>query len=149
MKKIILSIATILTANVASSQWISKNVDNGFDEAYRICYTKENNGAVLKMENSNGEVAFYIQGSYFCTDEPTVDISFLVNGVWQKYGVRASRNQQGNVLFLVDDLETSEGISDFLKATSIKLRVNEEYCDNQIFQFSMSGSSAAYKFIDQ
>lgn len=147
MKKLILSVATMLTVNSVIAQWTNKNVDNGFDDPYKICYTKENNNAVLKLENVGGEIAFYIAGTYFCSDEVVVDISFMVNGKWQKYVTNATKNDQSNVLFLIDDLSNSEALKDFLNCSIVKLRVNEEYCDTQYFQFNMSASTSAYKFI--
>lgn len=147
MKKVILNIASVLLVNISFAQWINKNVDNGFDDPYKICYTNPNSGSVLKLENVYGQVSFYIQGSYFCTESPVVDISFMVNNQWQKYSVIAVKNEQSNALFLVDDLENNPMYSDFLKASSVKIRVNEEYCDTEIFQFNMSGSSSAIKFL--
>ncbi len=147
MKKIILNIATILLANVSIAQWTNKSVDNGFDDPYKICHTKVNNGAVLKLENVYGQIAFYIEGSYFCSDAPMVDISFLVGGKWVKYSIQSVKSQDSKALFLIDDIENSYMFEDFLKATSVKMRVNEEYCDTEIFEFSMSGSTAAIKFI--
>lgn len=147
MKKVILNIATVLLVNVSFAQWSNKNVDNGFDDPYKICYSKENNGSILKLENVNGEIMFYIQGSYFCSDAPVVDISFLVNNQWVKYSVIGLKSQQSDVLFLVDDIENNEMFMDFMKSTSVKLRVNEEYCDTDYFQFNMAGSSSAFKFL--
>ena len=73
-------IALALSLNV-SAQWTNKSVNNGFDDPYRICYTAENNGAILKLENIDGSIYFYLQGGYTCDEDPVVDLSFLVNGV--------------------------------------------------------------------
>jgi hypothetical protein len=147
MKKLLLSIFTLLLIESTYAQWTNKSINNGFDDPYRICYTKENNGAVLKLENVDGEIAFYLQGGYFCDDAPIVDISFLVNNEWKKYSTEATKGTQSNTLFLVDDLSTSDAIIDFLNASIIKLRINESHCENNYYQFNMSGSTSAYKFI--
>ena len=147
MKKNILTLGALILANVSLAQWTNKIVDNGFDEPYKICHTKENNKAVLKLENTDGEVAFYLQGGYFCSDVVTVDMSFMVNGVWKKYSTTATKSSDSKALFLVDDMENSEALIDFLNATSVKLRVNEEYCETEYYQFNMSGSTLAYQFI--
>jgi hypothetical protein len=147
MKKNILTIATLILANVSIAQWTNKKVDNGFDEPYKICYTAENNGAILKLENVDGEIAFYLQGGYFCDDAPVVNISFLVNNVWIKYTTEATKGEQSNALFLVDDMNISDAIVDFVKATSVKIRVNESHCATGYYQFNMSGSTSAYNFI--
>ena len=147
MKKKILTIATLILANVSIAQWTNKSVNNGFDDPYRICYTAENNGAILKLENVDGEIAFYLQGGRFCDENPMVDVSFFVNGVWKKYNVQAVNSSQSNALFLLDDMSIDNSILDFLNASSVKLRVNESYCDTEYYQFNMSGSTSAYKFI--
>lgn len=147
MKKIILTTTLILLANISLAQWTSRNVDNGFDPAYHICYTKESNNSVLKLENVDGEIALYLQGGYFCSDVTEVDISFMVNGVWKKYTTTATKSSDSKLLFLIDDMTTSDALIDFLNATLVKLRVNEEYCETEYYQFNMSGSTAAYKFI--
>ena len=147
MKKKILTVATLILANVSIAQWTNKSVNNGFDDPYRICYTAENNGAILKLENVDGEIALYINGTYFCDDYPSVDVSFFVNGIWKKYNVESIKGSHSNILFLVEDMSTSDAILDFLNASSIKLRVNESHCDTKYYQFNMSGSTSAYKFI--
>lgn len=147
MKKNILTLGALIIANLSMAQWTNKNVNNGFDEPYKICYTAENNGAILKLENVDGQIAFYLQGGYFCDDNPTVNISFLVNNVWIKYTTEATKGAQSNVLFLVDDMNISDAIVDFVKATSVKIRVNESYCSTGYYQFNMVGSTSAYKFI--
>jgi hypothetical protein len=147
MKRIILTVGAIILTNMSIAQWTNKSVNNGFDEPYKICHTKENNGAILKLENVDGEIAFYLQGGFFCDDNPSVDVSLLVNNVWVKYNVIATKGSQNSTLFLVDDISTSDAILNFLNATSIKIRVNESYCENEYYQFNMSGSTSAYKFI--
>lgn len=149
MRKFILSVGTILLLNAGNAQWTNKVVDNGFDESYKICYTRSNNNAILKLENVDGVIVFYIQGSYFCTETPVVDISFMVNGVWKKYNIIGVKNNQGDALFLVDDLLNDEMYLDFKNCSSVKLRVNEEYCDTDVFQFNMSGSTSALNFISK
>lgn len=147
MKKIILSIATVLLVNSTFAQWTTKSIDNGLDEPYKICHSKIENGAILKLENIDGEILFYIQSSHFCSDKPIIDISFLVNDKWEKFNVPGLKSENSEMLFLSSDLENEIIFQSFLKATSVKMRVNEEYCDTEIFEFSMSGSTAAIKFI--
>jgi hypothetical protein len=147
MKKLLLSTFTLLLIESTYAQWINKHVDNGFDDPYRICYTKENNETVLKLENVDGDIVFYLQGGYFCDENPTVDISFLVNNEWKKYSTEATKGSQSNSLFLINDISTSDAIVDFLNASFVKLRVNETNCNTGYYQFSMSGSTSAYKFI--
>ena len=149
MKKTILTVATLILANVSIAQWTNKSVNNSFDEPYRICHTKENNGAILKLENVDGEIALYLQGGYFCDENLTVDVSLMVNGEWKKYSTVGTKSDDSKAVFLIDDLSSSELVINFLNAASIKLRVNETYCETEYYQFNMSGSTSAYKFITQ
>ena len=147
MKRNILTVATLILANMSIAQWTNKSVNNGFDDPYKICHTKESNGAILKLENVDGEIAFYLTGGYFCDDDLPVDISLFVNNVWKKYNITANTSDQRTTLFFIDDLTTNDMIIDFLNSSSIKIRVNESYCDTEYYQFNMSGSTLAYKFI--
>ena len=60
-------IALALSLNV-SAQWTNKSVNNGFDDPYRICYTAENNGAILGSENqvNSYRYNFSIKSIQFC-----------------------------------------------------------------------------------
>lgn len=147
MKKTIFTIATLLVANLSIAQWTNKSVDNGLDEPYKICYTAKNNGSVLKLEKTSSGVAFYLQGGYFCDEIPSVDISFLVKNTWVRYSMIGFTSSQKDVVFLSDYLDESEFFFSFLNATSVKVRVNEEFCDTEIYEFNMSGSTSAFNFI--
>jgi hypothetical protein len=147
MKRIILTVVAIILANMSIAQWTNKSVNNGFDDPYKICHTKENNGAILKLENVDGEVSLYLQGGYFCDENPSVDISLMVNSEWKKYSTVGTKSEDSKAIFLIDDINISNAILDFLNATSIKIRVNESYCENEYYQFNMSGSTSAYNFI--
>ena len=109
MKKLMISIALMLNLNV-NAQWMNKNINNGFDDPYRICYTAENNGSVLKLENVDGTIFFYLLGGYTCDENPTVDLSFLVNGSYVKYSepmvVSEDKKTQPLNSFVVSKFET-------------------------------------------
>ena len=80
MKKLILSLASMMVLSIGHSQWTYKTINNSFDDPYRIAYTAENNGAILKLEKVGDEVYFYITGEYYCDEDPIVDLVFIVNG---------------------------------------------------------------------
>lgn len=147
MKKMILTVATVLTIGIVNAQWTKKTVNNGLDEPYKIAYTEVNNGGFLKLEGDTSGVAFYVSGGYYCEDSPLVNISFLVNNQWVKHSVWGNTTSDNKTVFLTFDLENEVFIKDFLNATSVKIRINETYCDNETYQFNMSGSTAAFNFI--
>lgn len=147
MKRVILTVATIMITGLSMAQWTKKTVNNGLDEPYKICYTATNNGGYLKLEGGEYKVSFYVSGGYYCEDSPLVNISFLVNNEWVKHSVWGSRSSDHETVFLSFDLANEVFLKDFLNASSVKIRINESYCENEIYQFNMSGSTAAYNFI--
>ena len=148
MKKVILSVGLMLSF-YSNAQWVKENVDNGFDEPYNICYTAENNGAILKLENVNGSIYFYLSGGYYCEEKLIVDISFMVNGTFKKYVEVASVSESNDIVWINDDLMNSEMINDFKSCSLVKLRVNDAVCDSETYSFSMSGSTSAITFINK
>lgn len=149
MKKLILSGALLCAITNAKAQWTYKNVNNGIDDPYKICYTQVDNYARLKLEKYNEDVMFYIAGTYFCDDFPTVDIVFTVSGVTKKYQVIGAKSEDSKIVFLAFDISTEEFYEDFKKATSVKVRVNESYCTTDVFTFNMANSKLALEFIQK
>lgn len=146
MKTLFLIIGLALSYTV-SAQWRYETVNNGLDEPYRIAYTAYNDGSWLKLENVKGEICFYISGAYTCEDYVTVDISFLVNGVYKKYIFDAVTSADGTDVFIIDNLLIADCLADFKACTSLKLRINDTSCGADIFQFKMSGSTAALNYV--
>lgn len=170
MKKAFLfSVAALLCLN-ALSQWTYQTVDNGLDDPYRIAFSKQNNGGYLKLEPmpsvSPCYAIFYITGTYFCDDNPTVNISFLINGEYQKFLIVGEKSSDNKTIFFGSiegnnnaNITTPPGntipynygsvnfVPYFKAASSIKIRVNESHCDDDYYEFNMSGSTAAYNYI--
>lgn len=153
MKKlIILSILTLISSVTSYAQWVTKTVDNKLDAPYKIAYCIDvsNKKSVLKLETVGEQLAFYITGSYFCDETPTVDIGLIVNGESKKYSVQAIKSSDSKALFLIEDLLAPEQLDFFkdLKAcTSAIIRVNETHCSSDIFKFNMTGSTKAVTFM--
>jgi hypothetical protein len=148
MKKLLLALVTVtLFTTTSFSQWISKKIDNGFDTPYYIAYTQDGQNEFLKLENYKG-IAFYMGGVYICDESVIVDISFLVSGEYQKYYVTGKVSENRKTLFMVDDLNSDpEFLADFKAASSIRIRVNDTTCDTEIYEFKMTGSTAAFNAI--
>jgi hypothetical protein len=147
MKKLFFTLAVLFSVSMAYSQWSFEKISNGFDDPYRIAYTSANNGAILKLENVDGSIFFYIQGSYFCDDYPSVDLVFVVNGVNVKYTIDGMKNDKNDVVFFTSDLVNHEMYDSFKKCSVLKVRVNESYCDTDTFSFNMTKSTSAVNFI--
>lgn len=147
MKNIINLLGVMLITGCVSAQWVVKTINNGFDEPYKIAYTEDGQSQYLKLENYKG-IAFYISGVYVCDESVTVDISFLVNGEYQKYNTVGRVSENHGTVFMVDDLNLDlEFLADFKAASSVRIRVNDTTCDTEIYEFKMTGSTAAYKAI--
>ncbi len=146
MKGFILG-ALLLLSTTSFSQWTLDNVDNGFDDPYRICYTQDSKGVVMKLENVDGKIVFYLSNGYFCDEDALVDISFLVAGSYKKYTVAANVSKNNKSIFLVWDLVNAEFVEDFKNASVVKVRVNESYCSTDIYQYNMTNSKKALDFI--
>jgi hypothetical protein len=148
MKKVLILLSFVYFSLSSFAQWSYETVNNGFDDPYRIAYTKQVDGAILKLENVDGNIAFYIQGSYTCEDYPLVEIVCVVAGENKKYSFSAITSDDRTVVFITDDLENSGMLNDFKNATTLKIRINETYCDTSVFSFYMGKSSSAYTFIN-
>ena len=147
MKKIIVTVGLMLIGFNSSAQWTYQSVDNGFDNRYRIAYTEKNNNAILKLENVDGDIIFYLQGGYFCDETPNIDLVFIVNGENKKYSTSSVKSDDNSCLFFITDLTSSDMFEDFKNCTSLKIRVNESYCDTEVYNFNMSKSTTAYNYI--
>jgi len=148
MKKLLLALVTVtLFTTTSFSQWVSKKIDNGFDTPYYIAYTQDGQNAYLKLENYKG-IAFYMGGVYVCDESVGVDISFLVNEEYQKYYITGNVSDNRKTLFMVNDLNSDpKFLADFKAATSIRIRVNDTTCDTEIYEFKMTGSTAAFNTV--
>lgn len=147
MKKLLISVVVFLSLN-ANAQWTNKNVNNDFDEPYRICYTESFNSNYLKLENVDGEIFFYIKGGYYCDENPTIDLAFIVKGVSKKYSVNGTISSSSETLFIIDNLlSDADMLLDFKTCTTLKVRVNDSVCGTETYTFSMGGSTSAINFI--
>lgn len=151
MKKINLLAALLLLTNWGYSQWIIRDIDNSIDPAYRIAYSEDKvHSALLKLEQSDNTVALYITGGYHCSDFPIVDLAFKVDGVNKRHNLVATKSRDSKTVFLVFDL-TADGqrdfLNDFLNASFMVVRVNEETCTDDYYSFNMLNSAKAFHAI--
>jgi hypothetical protein len=147
MKKLFFTIATLFCISYSFSQWDYKNVNNGFDDPYRIAYTSENNGSILKLEDVDGRIFFYIQGGYFCDEIPVVDFVFYTKTQTLKFTLDCITNAKNDVVFFTNDLVDSELYEIFKKSTFLKIRINQSYCDTETYYFNMLKSTSALNFM--
>jgi hypothetical protein len=148
MKKIIMMMAIMICfVCVSFGQWNYKNVDNGLDDPYKISYVSGTNKGYLKLQNDGCATKLVLFGSYFCDDYPTVDISFLVNGEYTKLNLTGSKSTDSKAIFINNFFVSDENVNIFKSASSVKIRINESHCESEIYEFTMSGSTAAFNFM--
>lgn len=147
MKKLILAIATF-TTTLSFGQWVNKTVNNDFDDAYRIAYNKASDGTLLKLEDADGELAFYIQNAYTCTEIPIVDVIFIfADGTKENFRLTGETSEDRETVFFTDNILLEPYFNAFKRASRIKIRVVDVFCSSDIFEFNMSGSSNAVNFM--
>lgn len=146
MKRLILLLIVLCSAS-AQAQWSYETVDNGFDDPYKIAYTKKTDGAYLKMENIDGNVILYLQSEYFCDDQSEVVLAFKTSAGFIRYTTLGKVSADKTVLFILPDLLTSEAKYQFLNCTILKIKIVEGICAEEIYEFNMIGSTKALNFM--
>jgi hypothetical protein len=175
MKLFIVSIL-LFFANASFSQWKNETVKNGFDEPFKISTTPVNNKCHLKLEDigavdeekyvtdtifENGKISAYkyawrkvfavsmdLVGSYFCQDDPTIEILLTVGEVDKKYTFKGStHNNRKGIEIKRNIMDDPQFILDFEKASYISIRVNDTECEIEVFRYKMTGSKSAVQFM--
>lgn len=156
MKHIFFVISFLLFTTLTFGQWTYKTINSEFDGTFKKAYTKTNGGGYLVMEVGepidNGTIKInrpflVLMGTYFCDDYAFVDIVFFVNGINKKHELFGIKSRNGEMYYFDESIWTDEFINDFKGATKCSIRVNQDYCRNDYYQFNFSGSTAAYNFI--
>ena len=148
MKKTLLTLGLGLALNfTVNAQWTYKAVNDDFDGSFKVAYTETVNNAWLKLELSDGDVAFFIKGGYYCDAKPSIDLVFLVNGEPKKYTVTGFTSEDRNIVFIDLYLNKSEMLESFKNASKLKITINQEVCTDDVYIFDMKNSTAAFNFI--
>ena len=157
MKKVKLTMMTLmmcLMTSVVFGQWTYKTINSKSDGSFKKAYTKTNNRGYLVMEVGDSAYNDTIKsnipflslwGSCFC-DASYIDFVLVVNGENKKYKL-TGRAFDNSVYYFDESMWTDEFIKDFKSASKCSIRVNQDYCTDDYYQFDFSGSAAAYDFI--
>jgi hypothetical protein len=151
MKKFILITIMFLLSQVGYSQWVTRNIDNGLDQPYRIAYAEDDRHKVLlKLEATESTIALYVTGSYYCSDYPVVDLAFKVGEENRRHTVIGKKSHDSKTVFIVLDLlgeDKDDFLKDFKQAKKLIMRINEETCTDDYYSFVMTNSSTAFNFM--
>jgi hypothetical protein len=146
MKKIFLALALMPT--LCFAQWTYKRVDNGLDDPYNIAYNQNKQGSILKLENIEGEICFYLSNGYFCEDNPITEVAFKIGEQWSKFEFRSAKSTDNSALFLTFNLNGDPILTQAFKSASlVRIRVNDGICGSDIYDFSMGNSTNAFNFM--
>lgn len=157
----IYTIALLLTGANANAQWISKRIDNGFDDPVNLAYVVSTaDDRFLKLEQIGdgfeSRVMFYLGGEYYCGDGPVyIEFSFQVNGQNKKYTRQCElfHIDDDNYALISNNFTGEDFISAFKACTTLKIRINDFDCPEgnvqTIYTFKMSGSTAALNFVSK
>lgn len=148
-----------LTSKIVDEEKSIKEVKIYFDTIYNFNYSPEfPNGKTDTIINERREYQYewkqitYINlsliGGYHCEDRPKVEIVFVIGGLNVNYVVEGYTNSDRTEIELIRDVVgNSKFTEDFKKATKVKIRINENYCEDSYYEFNMNGSSSAISFV--
>lgn len=154
--KLMMTLMMCLVTSLSFGQWTYKTINSEFDGEFKKSYTKTNNNGFLMMEVGDPTYQdsiiikrpfLAIQGSYFCDESTTIDLVLVVNGTNIKYELLGEKSSDSRMYYFNEDIWTAEFIKDFKSATKCLIRVNQEYCRDDYYEFNFSGSTAAFNFI--
>lgn len=137
------------TTFMCFGQWTYKHIKSDFDGTFKKAYTQINNGGFLLMEKGDKFPFFALSGSYFCDDTASIDFVLVCNGVNKKYDIVGTKSKDSKYYYFDEEVWTEEFINDFKSASKCLIRVNQEYCSSDYYQFNMSNSTASFNFINK
>jgi hypothetical protein len=148
MKKVINLVLAVLTVGTLNAQWSYKTVNNGFDTPYKIAYTPASNGAEAYMFFIDSAVVLEVSGGYYCDDKPSIDVVLVVNGVDSKFAFEGYKGSSSDVVYITWDMALyPEFLKAFKLASTMKIRINESYCTNEVYTYKMTNSKAAFDYM--
>jgi hypothetical protein len=148
-----------LVSEITDAVWTIKDVKVYFDTTFKFKYSpeypdgkmdtiiserRENEYEWSQVEN----ITLYLIGGFHCDDRPQVEIVFVVGGEFKKHVIRGRTFNDNRGMQLVDDVMGDlEFLDHFKQATLMKIRINEDYCEDSYYEFKMIGSSSAINFL--
>lgn len=152
-------VTTSGTYYIGDKEYYTDGFPHSFDLTYMGSgWSQANSGLIIELRNymKSGVKKtvkyplIYLHGAYFCDDVVNCDIVFTVAGVEKKYLIEGMKSSDNKILFFDEKLFTDKDFrSDFLASSKVKIRANETYCNTEYYTFIMSGSTAAYNFVNK
>lgn len=129
--------------------WTTEVAGNPIDGEWRYANTSPRYGSnYLKLEQHDSKIWFLFMGSYFCDDNPYVDIALKVNGEDKIFKIRGTQSSDSKAIIISMDFANEKYFKDFESSDSIYVRVNESHCDTEVIESSMAGVKEAIKHFD-
>jgi hypothetical protein len=149
MKKYIFITIAMFAALNCKAQWVNEVSDNGFDPKfhYSTCNEASTTHRWLKVSKmTDSTFLFLVYLGYVCTETPTIEYSFKMDTGWTKYTLSGLTSKDKKKIYLTDDLVSHYGDA-FAKCSILKIRVDDSHCGKNIYEFNMTGSSAALEWV--
>lgn len=161
MKLFRLTLLTLLVciSTPIFSQWTTNIVNNQSDLPYKVATCPDEcNVAYLKLERiiecnqgvCDTLVVLYLTGGLHCEEEPTVDITFVIAGQNKNYSLTGAKSKDSRTVYICDDLfSDADFVNDFKASTKMIVKINEDYCTDVQYTFTMTGSSRVISFMSK
>jgi hypothetical protein len=132
--------------------WRTSTGGNPIDGEWKFAMTIQHANVIgernfLKLEQHGDKVWLLFMGTYFCDDNPTVDLALKVDGEDKVYKTRGAKTKGNKGIIMSRDFFSSEYCKDFENSTFAYVRVNESHCDTEIIKVSMLGVKDAIDFL--
>jgi hypothetical protein len=101
------------------------------------------NSKTIKQKNP----FFYLSGSYFCDGNANIDLILIVNGKNNKYELIGIKSKDSKFYYFDELIWNEDFIQNFKNSSKCLIRVNQDYCTDDYFEFNMNGSASAYNFV--
>lgn len=155
MKKIIVFLVVLFTSVTMYAQWECRTIDSPFDGKFGRAYAFAKTGNIMMLEEESSFMSAYgyyypsiiFNSLYYCEDDKLVEFVFIVNGEKKHYdGIGYVTND--NKKIIIDPyIWNDDFMNDFKASSKLYIRVGDGVCDDEIYEFNMSGSGAAYRFV--
>jgi hypothetical protein len=142
MKKLLFMLLAFTTITL-NAQWKSEILDNGFEKPFKSSYIfSQDKKAVLQlMENQ-----IRIIHSYSCDEILNVDFSFKIDSNYIIFSTIAGKTKDGRTIFFTE-YDFPEILKNLEKANLVKIRINENHCDTDVYTFILNDTKKAIDFI--
>lgn len=113
----------------------------------RMSYFKVKFNRIIETYHIEKIPFLVLSGLYFCDDYTSIDFVLVNNGISKKYELSAIKSRDSRLYYFNEFIWTDGFIKNFKSASKCLIRVNQDFCTDDYYQFNFSGSGQAFNFI--